>query len=59
MDQMGRMGMRVPQDLMRAGSNMGQAESRLGRKASSNPPGTSKAKPLAICAKARAKWPSR
>lgn len=31
MDQMGRMGTRIPQDLMRAGSNMGQAESQLGR----------------------------
>lgn len=30
MDKMGRMGTRVPQDLMRAGSNMGQAEKRLG-----------------------------
>ncbi len=30
MDKMGRMGVRVPQDLMRAGSNMGQAEKRLG-----------------------------
>lgn len=31
MDQMGRMGVPVPQDLMRAGSNMGQAESQLGQ----------------------------
>ena len=31
MDQMGSAGSRVPQDLMRAGSNMGRAESQLGR----------------------------
>ena len=31
MDQMGSAGSRIPQDLMRAGSNMGQAESQLGR----------------------------
>ncbi|MCP4936933.1 MAG: TIGR02302 family protein [bacterium] len=31
MDQMGSAGSKIPQDLMRAGSNMGQAESQLGR----------------------------
>ncbi len=30
-DQMGSAGSRIPQDLMRAGSNMGRAESQLGR----------------------------
>ena len=32
MDQMGRNGTRIPQDLMRAGSNMGQAERQLGKR---------------------------
>jgi hypothetical protein len=30
-DRMGRTGARIPHDLMKAGSNMGQAEQRLGR----------------------------
>ncbi len=32
MDQMRRSGTRIPQDIMKAGTNMGEAESQLGRR---------------------------
>ncbi len=32
MDRMGRLGVPIPQDLMRAGTNMGRAEQRLGKR---------------------------
>ena len=45
MDQMGRMGMKVPRDLMRAGSNMGRAEQQL-QHGQMNPAGRQQAQAL-------------